>query len=235
MRTSSWGKLATTLVAAIVLAPTGAAFATPASGDKPSLTGHDDRTVEETLEKFGVPIEQRAGLLAAAAAQQPWDVYLPDAEPSTVEHDVEIDGFSYTIERYADGSISATGLEIPKDNAEVGAQEISQCSYSTGSGYHNATNCQLDGIWGTVLIGASGVSYTLVQGASDRITDTGYGYQKCNFPTFCSSPALVMSQLTEGPGSAYARWQSDVSAAWGTWNIWLQLNVGGDSAWQTNS
>jgi len=112
---------------------------------------------------------------------------------------------------------------------------ISQCHYTTGSGYSNATGCQVDGIWGTVLIGAVGVSYTLVQGGTDRFTSTGYGFQKCYAPTGCSSPTLVASQTVETSTAAYGRWQADVSAAWGTWNVWVQLNVGGDSAWETNS
>lgn len=221
---------------ALLVVPSGVAAATELPGAQSTqLSAAEVEDLRALFDKFEIPEHQQDGLIEVAEAGQPWDVYEPGAEPVEVEHDRVISGYTYTIERYADGSVAATGLEVPQPAGLIGPMAISQCRWSTGSGYSNATGCQLDGIWGSVLIGAANVSWTHVQGGLDRITSFGYGYQKCFAPTGCSSPVLVMSKTVEGSGNAYARWQSDVSAAWGTWNVWIQLNVGGDRAWQTNS
>jgi hypothetical protein len=230
------------LAAALILVPGGVAstavadVATVSDSLTVELSETDVQNLRDILAKYEVPAEQQESLIELAKSGEPWDVYDASAVPVSVETDTVISGFNYTIKRYADGSVAATGMEIPVAANGVGSMAISQCTYATGSGYHNATGCQIDGVWGSVLIGAINVSWTLVQGGPDRITNWGYGYQKCFAPTGCSSPTRVMSQAVEGGGLyAHARWQADVSAAWGTWNVWVQLNVGKDSAWQSNS
>jgi hypothetical protein len=158
---------------------------------------------------------------------------------SRIYKQLSIDGLSYSVSRFADGSFSAFGVETPVGEASTpsasDAPAITQCRYTTGSDYQSVTGCQIDGVWGTVVVGAIDVGYTLVNGGLDRMTDYGYGYQQCLIPTTCSSPSLVLSQDVEGSTAAHGRWQADVSAPWGSWNVWVQLNVGGDSAWQSNS
>lgn len=225
---------ATISLSALVLQPAMAEAATvlpPAA---------EDATID-LLTKFGVPPQQQSALLAAAASGEPWDVYLADAIPVLTEK-ATIDGIEYGISRFADGSFSAFGIEVPvqSNTGEAGQRfgndpAITQCHYATGSGHQSVTGCQIDGVWGTIIIGAIDVGYTLVDGGLDRMTDYGYGYQQCLYPTSCSSPALVLSQDVEGSEAAHGRWQADVTAAWGSWNVWVQLNVGDDSAWQSNS
>jgi hypothetical protein len=229
------GAALVTVVLAFALS--GVAFAAPAVASTPGPTATDIQNIRDLLTKFEVPAGTQDALVQKVVANQLWDVYSKAAKPVVTEHKV-IDGFNYTINRYEDGSLSASGLEIPRVVSTTGVtpMSLSQCHYTSGSGYSNATGCQIDGIWGTVLIGAANMSYTLVNGAADKITGYGYGYQKCYFPTTCSSPTKVASSYQEvGSAQAYAKYQADVSATSGSWNVWVQLNVGHDTAWETTS
>jgi hypothetical protein len=220
---------ALSVAAGLIMTLVGAPAVSMAAPSGVSASPVDIDAMEELFEKFGVPEAQQHVLLQEAQSGIPWDVY--ESGPS-VREAWNADGFTYTVDRFADGSFRAVGIEDPQP-ASPGA--VTQCSISTGSGYSNADNCQIDGVWGSVLLGAVNVDYTIVDGLPDRITDTGYGYQKCYAPTTCSSPGLVESDDVEDDGPAFARWQSDVTAAWGSWNVWFQLNVGGDRAYQSNS
>lgn len=234
------GAFATAASAALVVVAT-AMPAQATTSEPPSVsapTAADVQGVRDILNKFEVPAAQQGALIQKAKDGQGWDVWDPNATPVSTESGKVISGFKYDIKRYADGSVAATGLEIPKVQAAGGIspRSISQCTYTSGSGYANAQGCQIDGIWGTVLIGAANVSYTLVNGAGDKINSTGYGYQRCNWPTTCNSPSRVVYRATElGSSPAYAKWQSDVTAPTGSWNVWVALNVSHDTAWQTNS
>lgn len=228
------GALCAILAMAGVLFAGAAADASEASVPPSEVELADVRAL---LERFDVPESDQENLLQAVAQGELWDVYRGEAPVSTEQQ--TIDGIDYTIDRFADGSFRAIGFEIP----EVVQQDrpsgpspraITGCRVTSGSGYSNATGCQIDGVWGTILLGATNVSYTIAQGNPDRITSTGYGFQKC-IVVSCSSPTLVVFEPVEGSGPAYARWQSDISASYASWNVSFQLNVGGDSAWQTNS
>ncbi|WP_143465550.1 hypothetical protein [Leifsonia sp. NCR5] len=225
---------------ALCLALTGAASATgaPAEGTASPLSAADAQVLRATLAKFDVPVATQDELIARARAGQVWDASTPNAVPVSEERGVVKDGFEYDVKRFADGSVAYAGLEIPAVEQGGGPQgrAISQCRYQSGSGYSNATGCQIDGAWGTIFVGAINVGYTLVQGGSDQMIDGGYGFQRCVYPTSCSSPVRVSWKKSENGSAAYQRWQADVSGGYlGTWNVWVQLNVGGDRAWQTNS
>ncbi|WP_440709415.1 hypothetical protein [Herbiconiux sp. YIM B11900] len=230
------------LAAVAALLMVGAATLQPvmAQAHQSDVAASSDQATIDLLTKFGVPPHQQMALLEVAASGAPWDVYREGAVPSLVER-ASIDGVEYQIRRFPDGSFSAVGVETPiesRGTAPSSAESdpaITQCTYTTGSGHQSVTGCQIDGVWGTIVVGAIGVGYTLVDGGLDRMTDYGYGYQQCLIPTSCSSPSLVMSQDIEGSTAAHGRWQADVSAPWGSWNVWIQLNVGDDSAWQSNS
>ena len=193
--------------------------------------------IQALLTKFLVPEGQQKDLIKKAKQGLKWDVYDLAAAPVSVEHDRIIDGMNYTIKRYPDGSIAAQGIEVPQivDPNTPSPMAIHNCNITTGSGYAAYRNCQIDGIWGTVLLGAYGVNFTLVNGAFDSIGSVGAGFQKCIAPTSCSTPSQVLFSPQEGVGPAYSRWQSDVNAPWASWNVWVQLNVGGNTYWQTNS
>lgn len=201
------------------------------------LSQTEEQQIRDLLTKYDVPAADQDVLVEKTLDGVLWDVNSSGTVPSSTEKAV-IDGFNYTIERFADGSVSATGLEIPVEAPSARAQVLSivGCTYTTGSGYSNASGCQVDGVWGPVIIGATDVAYTLVQGGPDQITNAGVPFQQCLPPVACSTPALVVSELTEGMSPANIRWQSDVTSTMGgSWNNWVDLSVGNDSATEVTS
>lgn len=198
--------------------------------------------LQNLLTRFSVPADQQASLIQKANDGVPWDVYLEGKTPVSVDEKQIIDGFDYTIKRYADGSVAASGIEIP---VEVAAQDengmqtfgLQYCKITGGSGYSVATGCQISGMFGSAIIGVSNMSYTIVNGGYDTIGNVGNGFQSCLWPVLCTTPLLVGNfgyEDSQGPG--WVKWQSDMTTSGvHSWNAWVQLNVGNNSAWQTNS
>lgn len=202
-----------------------------------SISAQEEQQIVTILNKFDVPASQQTSLIQKVEDNDPWDVYTPGAQPITTDQEV-IDGFNYTVKRYADGSTSAVGMQVPTEVSAGGMHpmDVTQCTSHTGSGYANFSGCQVDGWWGTVFVGAINVSFTLVNGGYDYFSATGYGFQQCAAPTNCTSPTRVLYKQSENAyGKAYARWQSDVSSPFGSWNVWVQLNVGGNTYTETTS
>jgi hypothetical protein len=202
-----------------------------------ALTDANIQDIKDLLSKFLVPEAQQTELIEKTKKGINWDVYDSTKSPVTVEYDQVISGMNYTIKRYADGSLAAQGLEVAEvvDPKAPVPMSIFNCTVTTGSGYAAYRGCQVDGVWGTVFLGACAMNFTIVNGGFDSIGDGGAGFQKCIAPTSCSTPSRVLYSGQEGVGPAYSRWQGDVSAPWASWNAWVQLNVGGNSYWQTNS
>ena len=225
------------LLALVSAMPANAAQSEPAATTVTSVTtstatpAFDEVKLRELLDKFDVPAAEQDSLIEVARDGDVWDVLIPGSIPVTTGEETEIDGFDDTISRFADGSVAASGVEIPHI-ADPNARGINSCSYTTGTGYLSATGCQIDGVWGTVVLGATAVNYTRNNGAAfDQITRNGSPFQRCLWPTTCSSPTLVASKAFENAaGPAHVRWQGDVSSSAGSWNAWVRLNVGGDSA-----
>lgn len=221
-------------------------FAAPAQAETVSTvsnqpTGEQIKELRDIMSRFSTPVSQQDALIQKAIDGIPWDVYDENNDPVTVEQDQVIDGFNYTIERYADGSVAAHGFEIPEQVPASNGQAVQplalgNCTTAVGSGWRSATGCQVDGWWGSVRAGAANMGYVLVNGAYDYISNPGYGFQSCSWPTSCSTPTLVENYPYEdGLGPGYVKWQADVSAPNGSWNVWVKLHVGGDSAWDSTS
>ena len=223
------------IVAVLATATPAVAEASPAAT---TISPTQEVQVRALLTKFDVPSAQQDSLIAKTNAGQTWDVYL-NRGPTTTEHRT-IGDMDYRITRYPDGSVQAGGIERPHAVATGGVQpqSINSCTYSTGTGYHNATGCIVDGLWGSVYLAAHNVSYSNIQGGYDQITGTGYSSMSCSIVT-CTTPTKIINVTHESAsGAAHVRWQSDITNSIGvpkSWNIWFQINVGSDTAWQTNS
>jgi hypothetical protein len=223
----------------VVVATALLGLAAPANAAGTTITPDQESQVRATLTKFEVPAAQQDSLIAKLNDGESWDVYTSTG-PTTTESEM-IGDMSYTITRYEDGSFKAMGLEKPQLASTMANSvtpfSITRCTYSLGSGYENATGCQIDGVWGTVVIGAINVGYTLVNGAPDQFTSPGSGYQHCTVVT-CSTPSRVYYQKTEGTSDAEVRWQSDVTNSLvlpSSWNVWVELEVGHDTATEHTS
>lgn len=177
-------------------------------------------------------------LIGKLEAGQPVDALIPDAEPVSESTFVQVgdapyaeEGSTVSVRWYADGSPAVTAIE---EAVRVGAGgivpfSVQGCSVSSGSGYSNYTGCTVSAWWGTVQ-SAFRADFTLVQGGYDRINNAYNGWQQCAYPTTCSAPYESQRKAIENAsGPATSRWQQTVTASWGSWEVWIQLRVGGDS------
>lgn len=192
--------------------------------------------------QLGLSSTEADALLDKLASGKPLDSMTEGASPVRIDEYVQVgdapyanDGDHVTVTWFADGSPAVTATETPVEvGGDATARSIQGCTYSSGSGYSSATGCTISGWWGTVQI-AFLADYTLVQGGNDYISDTYNGWQQCVYPTSCSRPAEVQSNYSEGSSAAFSRWASTVTSPVASWEVWMQLNVGSDSANSTSS
>jgi len=177
-------------------------------------------------------------LVAKLDAGQPVDALRPDAEPVGESAFVQVgdapyakDGATVSVRWYADGSPAVSAVEKASEvpNGAIFPLSVQGCRVSSGSGYSNYNGCTVSAWWGTVQ-SAFRADFTLVQGGFDRINATYNGWQQCGVPTTCSAPYESQRKSVESTsGPATSRWQQTVTAPWGSWEVWIQLRVGGDS------
>ncbi|MFJ4210484.1 hypothetical protein ACIPY2_18685 [Paenarthrobacter sp. NPDC089675] len=166
----------------------------------------------------------------------------------STETRVEADA-NITISRYADGSFQAAtvskatqvvdlgdmSLEAAKARASVSTRgTMMGCTAYNGSGYSVNRNCSISNSWGVTAI-AFVANFSILNGTYDTIDGVGATTQNCSGYT-CSRPEYVVQKFSEdGYGAAVVSAQSTVSGAGRSYEIWVALNVGGDSAWVSNS
>lgn len=193
------------------------------------------------LTSLNVAAPVRNELVKTLESGKPIDSLLSTAIPTSTETFVQngdavyaAHGSTVTVQRFGDGSVKVTAREAAQE-IDPTDRSIQGCTVSSGSGYQSFTGCTISGWWGTVQI-AFVASYTLVNGGPDYISASGTTWQQCVFPTTCTSPHYSIKKWNEDVnGPAVLRGTSDVTASWGSWQVWMQLNVGGDSGWDTSS
>ncbi|MBO0982691.1 hypothetical protein [Rathayibacter sp. SD072] len=124
--------------------------ATPAiaAGDQPdappppiTLTSEQRSNILGEFEKFDVDPAQGLELIDKLESGEAWDSST-EAEPVSVEPEA-VDGFDFTVSRFADGSFVAAGIAQPVP-ADANARAIQNCSSSgTSAGVSYRTNCTI--------------------------------------------------------------------------------------------
>lgn len=132
------------LVAVLVVGIGGAFLYAPAAvaatTDPIELTEEDVAYFHEAADRFGVDEEVQETLLAKVRAGIPLDSST-GAEPVSVVT-AEVDGFTRTIETYADGSVFGTDIEIPQEVApDAVARGVSGCVVGTSAGVTYGQDC----------------------------------------------------------------------------------------------
>lgn len=217
---------AAAILAATVVAPTAAVADDPYS------------EVRDGYVALGMPEPTIDALIAKLDAGQPIDALLPSAEPVSESTFIQVgdapyaeDGATVFVRWYTDGSPAVSAVEeaVEVPSGAIIPFSVQGCSVSSGSGYSNYTGCTVSAWWGTVQ-SAFRANFTLVQGGYDQITNAYNGWQQCAYPTTCSAPYESQRKSNENAsGPATSRWQQTVTAPWGSWEVWIQLRVGGDS------
>lgn len=134
-----------------LLASALALMALPAAAsevDEPSATAAVDLTAEQEafvtskLTQFGASAAQAATLVDALEAGLPWESD-GGSKPISVTEET-VDGFPYTVQRFADGSYVASGIAAVAGAGSGGIQpmSVSACATrGTSAGVTYGTNC----------------------------------------------------------------------------------------------
>lgn len=231
----------TVLCAAVLLllglsAPAQAAPSTDNSSD-------DRQRILEFFRQYDVPSQRWQPLIKKLQAGERWDS-LAGVSPTNVEVKETADS-TERISRFPDGSVMITTIErpdqvivgkAPAEDAITPMAALRGCTAYTGSGYAVYRGCAVENQWGNVYVGFN-ANYQIINGTYDRIdsvhnqtaTCWGWGWS-CLAPTF--DPVKYSE---DGWGAARARLHAWVNSPLSSYDVWVQLNVGGNTAWASNS
>jgi hypothetical protein len=204
----------------------------------PAMATEQDDGLQETQAGFdalGIAPEISQQLIDTLESGAPLESMKPGSAPVSTESFIQ-DGDTVTVKWYADGSPAVTAVQTPVEQPDgITPRSIQGCTYSGNPTTSYANGCTISGWWGTVQIGFL-ADYTLNSGATkDAIRSTYNGWQQCVYPTTCDRPSEIQARYQEGSSAAFSRWGSTVTSPVSSWEVWMQLNVGGDSAWSTSS
>ncbi|WP_284991775.1 hypothetical protein [Arthrobacter sp. efr-133-TYG-120] len=195
-------------------------------GRSNNLTASDEARIRASFNEFNVGTAQQDKLIKKLRAGQPLDAFT-GVEPVLVE-DRSTRTKEMVIERFADGSFKAQSVERPLEAASASVTlraVITNCSYSGGSGYAVYSGCSIAANWSGIINVAFVATYQHVNGGPSSILSVGNSTQNCAGVS-CSSPTVWIGRGTSiGTTPAWAQAQSRVQAAWGSWEVWVQLQV----------
>lgn len=225
------GAVLATGVMLMSIAP-GAAVASPPvsitqeKGISNALTPQQEAEIRASFNEFNVDPKQQDKLIKKLQNGQPLDAFT-DAQPVQVE-DRSTALEDVTIERYADGSFKEQSVEKAVEAAPgvvAPMAVINNCSYSGGSGYAVYSGCSIAANWSGIINLAFVATYQHVNGGPSSIISVGNSTQNCAGVS-CESPTVWIGRGSSiGTTPAWAQAQSRVQAAWGSWEVWVQLQV----------
>ena len=191
------------------------------------LTPQTEAKFRASLSEYGVTAEHQDGLVEKLRTGKPFDVFT-DASPITTEHRSTATE-DEVIERYADGSFKAQSVEkavaVSPDVITPLSASITNCQYSGGSGYAVYRNCSVSATWTTVVNIGFVATYQHVNGQASTILSVGNTSQNCA-GVHCTTPTASIGQASSlGTSPAFARGTTSVSAVWGNWDAWVELQV----------
>jgi len=194
------------------------------------LSSSEEAQVRADFTKYGVPAVTQNKLINKFNRGELFDSLLGKAPISTEKS--EDANRIVTVARFADGSVTVTKADKPGDGTKFGT--IRECVRTGGSGYSNFTNCTIEQSWFVVAI-AFVASYSIINGAPDRISFVGNQTQNCKGAT-CSNLRFTQNKRVEDSGGpATVQLQVSATTPVNSWEAWLLLEVGGDQGIVRNS
>lgn len=190
------------------------------------LTPQEEAEIRASFNEFSVDLKQQDKLIRKIRAGRPLDAFT-GVDPIVVE-DRSTPAKGVTVERFADGSFKAQSVEraVEATPGTVSPRAvITNCSYSAGSGYAVYSGCSIAANWSGIINVAFVATYQHVNGGPSSILSVGNATQNCAGVS-CSSPSVWIGRgASVGTTPAWAQAQSRVQAAWGSWEVWVQLQV----------
>lgn len=208
-----------------------------AAAQTPDLTEEERQDLVHWWTQYDVAPATQDELLESLERGELWDA-IGGSDPVNVTTNAYA-GETETVERYADGSIVVTTVEVPvapfsaNPIGGVTPFTVGPCeSSSTGSGYANRYDCKVFSTSGVVEMGFY-MSYSLRQGGYDKITEVHSGYARATTGTIPTPRATIGKANENSSGSAFAYVKEQYKAAGGTASATVEMRglVGKDTAW----
>ncbi len=208
------------------------------SGTK--ISSSDRQHVLEFFREYSVPPSRWGPLIKEWERGKPWDS-VKGGQPASIEMQDRADA-TVSISRYPDGSVKVSSLEKPIQAVGGGGGDgttpyasVSGCRVFTGSGYAVYRGCRVENQWGNIYLGFNAdyevwPGYGQIDGVGNQTAGCwGWGWS-CDQPWF-----EPIKSGSDGWGPGTARAHSWIHSPWGSWDVWVQLNVSGSGAWATSS
>ncbi|MDR2257014.1 MAG: hypothetical protein LBE25_13620 [Arthrobacter sp.] len=226
----------------LALAPIAGGLAVAPVAAAETITSSEIAAVTADWTAHGVPSSQQTQLLAKLQSGQPLDAFKGIAPVATETHETARN--VQEIDRFADGSYVVRTLDkAPEAGPRAGGASsggvtpkasLTGCQSSSGSGYRTFSGCTVANNFSGVINLGFIASYQLVQGQGGKITYVGNATQNCAVVS-CSTPTTKIIKQNSDSEPAVAQAQSRVQAAWGSWEVWVQIRVTSTGASAHNS
>lgn len=132
------------------------------------------------------------------------------------------------------GQVDLVGLGLIDETArqDASSMSISNCTFSSGSGYAVYSNCLVGGNKDGKLSMWFYASYTIVQGGYDSISQTSNPGKSCVWPYSCSTVPWRSSFVSKEASytKAGATYTMPYDHIWGDGTAYMNLQVGANTA-----
>lgn len=220
-----------TAALAVTIAP-AQALTTAASTDAVTVSTADELFFREKMRTYAVPAETQDALFEKLRAGQLWDADIEGAVPVSTETRAT-GGVSQTIERFADGSISAQSHEIPgRKKPGTTTNAWHGCSVVIGTTYNTASDCTVSWTRGTTYMQFS-VDARIYHNGYDRLSNADNYFHRFIGGTVTSESASVTRSTETAAAAARASYKMNVDlyAGLGSRSYVLVLELSNGSFW----
>lgn len=227
--------------AATALVLTGSATVTNAAPPKSiEITAEQRQGLIDQMNTYGVPLDKQEALLVKFQSGATLDSFAKNKVPVSSET-TTTNTKTVKIDRFADNSwkaVTQTPDRATTPSAPVNqppAYGVDNCTVISGGRSVTYQNCTVSAAWLGITIAFVATAYVNYDSYYDGIGDLRGTTQKC-WVVSCSTPSYTYQKLNEdSSGPATVQATSSVSGPNGSWDVWVQLKVGGDRYWSENS
>lgn len=98
--------------------------------------------LDAKMQVYSIPADDRERLVDSYLDGDRWDSLTPGEQPVSVE-EVTHEGVRYEVRRFDDGSVQASGIEIPELAGDFSPQNIENCSIQSSGTTTLFSNCEV--------------------------------------------------------------------------------------------
>lgn len=204
--------------------------AAQATQTAPILSPTDQAQLTEFFDKFNVSSVERASLMHAFYTGKTWQSMDGSSNPTSTETTTS-NGVEWTVERFDDGSVRASGIGSNSTSGSVTVRGVNNCGYSAGK-TGNFQSCYIY-YWVGLVSSGFYANFTINASGYDKITSVWGGSFTAGGACSASVPAPSIVKGTESATGKAVAGYTPVATMCGlpyTTSFPSYLHVGGNQA-----